>query len=105
MLQRAVLGGLAGGLIGTSVMTVAEKLEQLVTKRPNSYVPAQTLAALLFTPVRLTVDQTLENATGVGRPPWTWPREELVIDVAHKAVYAPATGAAVDRLTRRADIG
>jgi hypothetical protein len=55
--------------------------------------------------VRLTVDQTLENATGVGRPPWTWPREELVIDVAHKAVYAPATGAAVDRLTRRADIG
>ena len=142
---RAVLAGLAGGLAGTVVMTAAEKLEQLVTKRPDSYVPGRTLAhllrlpkpdedrwprnmamhygtgalmgvaraamaragirgpwaAVLFTPARLTVDQTLENATGVGAPPWTWPRDELVIDVAHKAVYALATGAAVDRLAPR----
>jgi hypothetical protein len=142
---RAVLAGIAGGLAGTVVMTLGEKLEQLATKRPDSYVPAHTLAHLLrlpkpdqdrwvrnmamhygtgalvgivrgvmaeaglrgpqaaslFTPLRLTVDQTLENATGVGTPPWTWPRNELAIDVAHKAVYALATGAAVDRLTRR----
>jgi hypothetical protein len=142
---RAVLAGIAGGLAGTVVMTLGEKLEQLATKRPDSYVPAHTLARLLrlpkpdqdrwvrnmamhygtgalvgilrgvmaeaglrgpqaaslFTPLRLTVDQTLENATGVGTPPWTWPRDELAIDVAHKAVYALATGAAVDRLTRR----
>jgi len=58
-------------------------------------------AATLFTPLRLTVDQTLENATGVGAPPWTWPRDELVIDVAHKAVYALVTGVAVDRLAGR----
>jgi hypothetical protein len=59
-------------------------------------------AALLFTNVRLSVDQTLENATGVGAPPWTWPRDEWVIDVAHKAVYALATGALADALVRPA---
>jgi hypothetical protein len=144
--MRWILAGLVGGLAGTAVMTLGEKVEQLVTKRPDSYVPARTLAhllrlpkpnqdrwlrnmamhygtgalvgvaragmaeaglrgpqaAALFTPLRLTVDQTLENATGVGSPPWTWPRDELAIDVAHKAVYAIATGATVDRLTRRA---
>ena len=52
----------------------------------------------LFTAVRLSVDQTLENATGVGAPPWTWPRDEWAIDVLHKAVYALATGVAADRL-------
>jgi hypothetical protein len=145
MLGRALVNGLIGGLAGTTVMTAGEKLEQLVTKRPDSYVPARTLAHLLrlrhpnrdrlprnlamhygtgalvgvvrgvmaeaglrgpwaaslFTPLRLTVDQTLENATGVGSPPWTWPRGELVVDVGHKAVYALATGAVIDRLTLR----
>jgi hypothetical protein len=60
------------------------------------------LASLMHANLRLSVDQTLENATGVGSPPWTWPRDELVMDVAHKAAYALATGATVDRLTRRA---
>jgi hypothetical protein len=55
-------------------------------------------AAALFTPVRLSVDQTQENITGVGAPPWTWPREELVIDLAHKGVYALVTGAVADAL-------
>ncbi len=59
-------------------------------------------AALLFTPLRLSTDQTLENATGVGAPPWSWPRDELVIDVAHKAVYALATGVIADALVRPA---
>ena len=31
-------------------------------------------------------DQTLENATGVGAPPWTWPTDEQVIDLLHKAI-------------------
>ena len=48
--------------------------------------------------LRLINDQTLENATGVGAPPWTWPVDEQAIDLAHKAVYAFATGAFVDRL-------
>jgi hypothetical protein len=56
-------------------------------------------AAILFTPVRLSVDQTLENLTGVGAPPWTWPREELAVDVLHKAIYALATGAVADAVT------
>jgi len=33
-------------------MTAAEKLEQLFTKRPNSYVPAHTLERLLGLPHR-----------------------------------------------------
>jgi hypothetical protein len=31
-------------------------------------------------------------------PPWTWPRDELLVDVAGKAVYAFVTGAVADRL-------
>ncbi|WP_323374760.1 hypothetical protein [Skermanella rosea] len=124
-------------------MTLAEKLEQAVTGRPNSYVPAHTLERLLGLPerpdgerlglnwtmhwgqgillgavralmarhgvrgpvgsfiflnLRLINDQSLENATGVGAPPWTWPRDEQVIDLLHKAVYAYATGLVADRL-------
>ena len=60
------------------------------------------LAASLFVGVRLSTDQTLENATGVGAPPWTWPRWELAVDVAHKLVYALATGAIADALVEPA---
>ena len=56
------------------------------------------LASFMHAPVRLSTDQTLENLTGVGAPPWTWPRDELVIDVAHKSVYSLATGAIADAL-------
>lgn len=55
-------------------------------------------ASLMHTPVRLSTDQLLENLTGVGAPPWTWPRDEQVIDVLHKGVYSLATGVVVDRL-------
>jgi hypothetical protein len=123
-------------------MAVASKGEQLVTRRPDSYVPAHTparllrldepdsdrwlrnmamhylagtlagtvcgvmsaanprgpFASLMHTNLRLTFDQTLENATGVGAPPWTWPRDELVIDLSHKALYAFVTGALSDAL-------
>ena len=124
-------------------MTAGEKLEQLVTNRPNSYGPGHTLERLLRLPpkpdeerlrmnwtmhwgqgmllgavrgvmarrglrgpvgsfmfmnLRLLNDQTLENTTGVGAPPWTWPIEEQVIDLLHKGVYAFVTGAVADRL-------
>jgi hypothetical protein len=59
-------------------------------------------ASFLHTWVRLAIDQTLENGTGAGAPPPSWPRDELVIDVMHKAVYAFATGAAADALIRPA---
>lgn len=140
---KVLVAGLLAGLAGAAAMTLTEKLEQAVTKRPNSYVPAHTLQRLtgrepdlesrplawnwamhwgqgilvgaaralmardglrgpmgsfLFLNLRLAADQTLENGTGVGSPPWTWPVDEQAIDLAHKAVYAFVTGAVVDRL-------
>jgi hypothetical protein len=135
--------GLVAGLAGVAAMTAAEKLEQALTHRPNSFVPAHTMERLLRLPskpdeerlwmnwamhwgqgvllgavralmaerglrgpvgsfmfmnLRLINDQVLENATGVGAPPWTWPLDEQAIDLLHKAIYAFATGAAADRL-------
>ena len=141
---RAAAAGVASGMAGVLVMTAAEKLEQRLTGRPDSYVPAHTLgrllgladadadrwprnmamhwgnaiplgavrgimaaanlrgpgASLMHTPLRLAWDQTLENLTGAGAPPWTWPRDELVIDVAHKAVFSFATGVVADALIK-----
>ena len=42
--------------------------------------------------------RALENATGAGAPPWTWPVDEQLIDLLHKATYAFVTGAVADRL-------
>lgn len=145
-MKKVVVEGLVAGAIGGSVMTLAEKVEQIFTDRPDSYVPAVTLARLIgvsdataqhsralnlgmhfgqgavvgvlrammaegglrgpwasamFASVRSSSDQTLENLTGSGAPPWTWPRAELAIDVAHKVIYAFATGLVVDRLAAR----
>ena len=142
--------GLLAGAAGVAAMTLAEKVEQAVTGRPNSYVPAHTLERLLGLPakpdrdrlglnwamhwgqgivlgpvrtwmakrgiggpfgsflflnLRLLNDQSLENATGVGAPPWTWPRDEQAIDVAHKTVYAFVTGAVADLLLGDPDAG
>ena len=140
-LAPAALRGAAAGLLGAAVMTTGEKVEQAVTGRPDSYVPARTLLTLLgrrpapsaqplvvnhlmhygtgaalgalrgvwsavglrgahasfaHTIVRLATDQTLENTTGVGSPPQTWPRQEQVVDLLHKAVYGFATGLLCD---------
>ena len=139
-LADAAIKGALAGLAGAAVMTAGEKLEQRLTRRPNSYVPGRTLAnllglsrpnedrfarnmtmhyaagamlgtvrgvmaaanlrgplaSLMHAPVRLSTDQVLENLTGVGAPPWTWPRDELLIDVVHKGVYSFATGAIAD---------
>jgi hypothetical protein len=141
-LRQAAARGALAGLAGVAAMTAAEKVEQMVTGRPNSYVPARALLALVgrspgddvcppiwnhamhwgtgvllgalrgvwsatgirgseatvtHTVVRLAFDQTVENATGVGAPPTTWPRRERVIDLAHKAIYAVVAGAVADR--------
>jgi hypothetical protein len=141
-LLAAAARGAVLGLGGVAAMTAGEKLEQAVTGRANSYVPARTLLTLLgrrpsddaqsavwnhamhwgtgaalgalrgvwsviglrgpnasfaHTVVRLATDQTLENATGVGAPPRTWPADERLVDVVHKAVYSFATGALTDR--------
>ena len=146
MLMSVAGRGLLAGLVGVAVMTSAEKVEQLITGRPSSFVPAHTLERLLRLPpkpdqerrllnwamhwgqgillgalralmaqrgvrgpmgsflflnLRLLNDQTLENATGVGAPPWTWPVDEQVIDLLHKAVYAFTTGLVADQLVAR----
>ncbi len=54
-------------------------------------------ASTAHTVVRLATDQTFENATGVGAPPWTWSRQEQAVDLLHKAVYSFATGYLADR--------
>ena len=56
------------------------------------------VGSFMFWNLRLLNDQTLENATGVGAPPWTWPHDEQVIDLLHKGVYAFVTGLVADRL-------
>jgi hypothetical protein len=56
------------------------------------------VGSFLFLNLRLLNDQSLENATGAGAPPWTWPVDEQVIDLLHKAIYAFVAGAVVDRL-------
>lgn len=138
-----VVRGFLAGAIGVAAMTTAEKLEQRLTHRPNSYVPGNTLARLaryeltpdnqdrrfnwamhwgqgivlgavrslmatrgirgpvgsfMFLNLRLLNDQSLENATGVGAPPWTWPVDEQVVDLVHKGIYAFTTGLVADRL-------
>jgi hypothetical protein len=143
MTFKAIGTGMVAGLAGVAAMTAAEKVEQAITRRPNSYVPAHTLERLLRLPerpdeqrlgmnwamhwgqgvllggvrgamaerglsgpvgsflflnLRLLNDQSLENATGVGSPPWTWPVDEQVIDLLHKGIYAFGTGVAADRL-------
>ena len=140
---RAAGAGAAAGLFGAGVMVVGEKLEQAITRRPNSYVPARALLSLLgqrpsdtaqppvwnhvmhwgtgavvgtlrgvwavtgirgpqanawHTVVRLAIDQTIENATGVGAPPATWPATEKIVDMGHKAVYSAVTGMLADRM-------
>jgi hypothetical protein len=142
-MSRAAAVGFLAGLTGVAAMTAAEKVEQLATHRPNSFVPAHVLERLLrqpdkpdaerrwmnwtmhwgqgallgavrgmmaarglrgpvgsflFMDLRLLNDQTLENATRVGAPPWTWPVDEQVIDLVHKGIYAFAAGAVADRL-------
>lgn len=58
-----------------------------------------------FAVLRLTTDQVLENLTGVGAPPQTWPRPELAVDLVHKAVYALVTGLVADALAARSGPG
>jgi hypothetical protein len=141
--RAGVWKGMLAGAGGVAVMTIGERLEQAITRRPDSYMPAHTLervlglprkpdaqrrklnmlmhvgqavmlgawrgvmaegglrgprASAMFIVIRLANDQTLESVTGRGAPPWTWPRDELVVDLLHKGVYAFMTGAIADAL-------
>lgn len=58
------------------------------------------VGSFMFLNLRLLNDQSFENATGVGAPPWTWPRDEQIVDLLRKGVYAFATGFVADWLVR-----
>jgi len=47
--------------------------------------------------VRLAFDQTVENTSGAGAPPSTWPTRERALDYVHKGLYAATTGLLADR--------
>jgi hypothetical protein len=49
---NAAVRGLVAGIAGVAAMTAAEKVEQMLTHRPNSYVPAHTLERLLGLPYK-----------------------------------------------------
>ena len=150
MLKKVLAQGAVAGAVGVVAMTALEKIEQRLTGRPDSHVPARVLerltgasdhdggqvrawnlamhygqgvalgplralmahaglrgpvASIKFAVVRITNDQILENLTGVGAPPQTWPRSELVVDVLHKATYAFVTGVIADVLAARTGPG
>jgi hypothetical protein len=44
--------GAPSGAVGAAAMAAASKLEQLATSRPDSFVPARTLAHLRACPTR-----------------------------------------------------
>ncbi|KAI8372469.1 hypothetical protein BD560DRAFT_395046 [Blakeslea trispora] len=64
----------------------------------SSYGMVGPFSSFIYVFIRLGIDQTLENVTGVGAPPWTWPYDEQIIDILHKMVYAFVTGAVADYL-------
>src|ERR671927_370781 len=50
MTGKALIRGCLAGSVGVAAMTLAEKVEQVFTHRPNSFVPAHTLERLLRLP-------------------------------------------------------
>jgi hypothetical protein len=59
-----------------------------------------TQATATHTVVRLAFDQTVENVTGVGAPPASWPPRERALDLVHKCLYAIVTGLVTDQWIR-----
>ncbi|HEV2074497.1 MAG TPA: hypothetical protein VGR29_12780 [Thermomicrobiales bacterium] len=49
-MRSIIIRGMLAGVAGMAAMTAGEMLEQMVTHRPNSFVPAHTLERLLGLP-------------------------------------------------------
>lgn len=62
-MRSVVIRGMVAGLAGVAAMTAGEKLEQVFTHRPNSYVPAHTLERLLGLPRKRDSDRLWLNWT------------------------------------------
>ena len=89
-----MIGTASGGYEGR----MAEVNEFACGAAMGSLAGAAAAASVMHTNLPLGFDQTLENATGVGAPPWTWRRDELVVDVSHKAVSALVCGVLADAM-------
>ena len=61
-LPEILARGLVAGAVGVVAMTLAEKLEQAFTKRPNSYVSTLTLERFLGLSHRTDHEQLLNWA-------------------------------------------
>lgn len=61
MTSDTAVRGFAAGLAGVAVMTLAEKIEQQFTRRPNSFVPAHTLERLLGRPGKPDEERQVMN--------------------------------------------
>lgn len=57
-------------------------------------------ASFMFLAFRILCDEVLENTAGTSSAPWTWPINEQVIDLVHKAVFAFLGGYICDRMVR-----
>jgi hypothetical protein len=52
VMGRGVCTGVLAGVAGTVAMTLSEKLEQAITGRPSSYIPAHTVERFLGLPTK-----------------------------------------------------
>ncbi|PSN65223.1 hypothetical protein BS50DRAFT_601679 [Corynespora cassiicola Philippines] len=109
---QAIAIGLGAGAVGALSVVGASKVEQLFTNRPNSYVPARTIANHLgISPsfysehrwVWRIMDQFVDIAAGVSAMPWAWPINEQVVDLLHKGVVRIVVGYLCDCYVRGVD--
>jgi hypothetical protein len=52
IIGRGARTGVIAGVVGTAAMLVSEKIEQKITGRPNSYIPAHTTERFLGLPTK-----------------------------------------------------
>ena len=61
IMGRGARTGMIAGIAGTAAMLVSEKLEQRITGRPNSYIPAHTVERFLGLPTKPDGERTWLN--------------------------------------------
>ena len=61
VIARGTWKGMVAGVAGTAAMQISEKLEQRLTGRPNSYIPAHTLERFLGLATKPDKDRVAMN--------------------------------------------
>ena len=72
LLLRGALRGAVAGVLSVAAMTAGEKLEQSLTRRPNSYVPGRALLTLVGRHAPDRAEPLVANhcSTGPRGRPW-----------------------------------